>query len=59
MEFVKLCYKEFIGKIEKRQTRGSIVNGFTALLYACYYKHIAIIKLLLQLEYDATINAEP
>ncbi|CAL6114848.1 Conserved_hypothetical protein [Hexamita inflata] len=59
VEFVRLCQKEFNNKIEKRQTRGKIINGFTALSYACFYRHFELIKMLLQDEYDAVVNAEP
>lgn len=44
-------HQNYLGQIDRRQSRDRIINGFTALLYACFYGHVNLVKLLLEKEF--------
>ncbi|CAL6003708.1 Conserved_hypothetical protein [Hexamita inflata] len=56
--FVAQEHEKYTRKIDRRQTRKDIINGFTALMYACYYGHTNIVKLLLEKEFDVEQGIE-
>lgn len=57
-QFVASEAPKFINKIDRRQTAKQVINGFTGLLYACYYGHLDIVKILLEAEYDVCQNTQ-
>lgn len=42
-EFVIQEYDKYARAVDRRQSHGQIINGFSALLYACYYGHFKLV----------------